>query len=190
MPTKSTELQRLAPEKDLSCCPWRPLLPFTAHTGKERIKHSFGRVFFSFPVSHKHVNAHTKTCSPLLTYFPFTCMWHTHLAWQSQVFLEAAIHTLPRTLWQQQELFAWGRPLGVKVTPSTLKTHKAFRLFSQAWHFLGVGAASSVSSLVFWGFFSILFNGNTSKEAQREAQLPWLASTQGSQTGWAPSGLV
>lgn len=42
----------------------------------------------------------------------------------------------------------------------------------------------------FWGFFSILFNGNTSKEAQREGQLPRLVSTEGSQTGWAPSVMV
>lgn len=62
VPTKSAELQRFAPEKNLACCPCRPLLPSTAHMRKERIKKK-KKVFSSFhsptlPDTCKHANAH------------------------------------------------------------------------------------------------------------------------------------
>lgn len=65
------------------------------------------------------------------------------------------------------------------TTTSTLMTDKAVRLPSQAWHFLGAGAASSVSGPFLQGFFSILFKWQRFQGGPKGDNFPTLVSTRG-----------
>lgn len=98
VPTKSAELQRFAPEKNLACCPCRPLLPSTAHMRKERIKKKKKCFLLSIPrlcQTHASMLMPTETCSPPLTYFSFVCLQHaSRLLLQPAVL--GAVLTLPR----------------------------------------------------------------------------------------------
>lgn len=163
-------------------CPAVPKDPFfpPQHTLRRR---GWKTAFFSFhspslPDTCKHTNAHgdlLPTADLLFIHVPVTHSSpiaapgtpessHPHLT-QSPVATPGAL--------------SMGQAPATRITSLTSITDKAFRLFSQAWRFLGAGAASSVSSPFLQGFFSVLFKWQHFQGGPKGDSFPWLLSTEG-----------
>lgn len=177
LPTKSMVLQRLAPEKDLSCCPRRPLLPSTARTGRERIRNGLFFHSLSLPETHKRADARgdlLPTADLLFIHAPAT---------RSSPSAASGTPGSSRPHFAQSPVATPGA-LRMGQAPgtatSTSMTDKAVRVPQP---FLGAGGASSVCSISspsLQGFFCTLLKRWCFPGGPGEAAAPAGELTRGS----------